>query len=296
MVGADLLAEHFASPDRIQDDILVIGAEGRTMKSMRPHAFSAPCFENARASDLGVPERLSDWVATDPTVRALNGKLRYALFLHIAQWPGLRVGQVHQHSTYSHGEINAALENMCEDDVTVNLEGAFYLTRRGMLTMAQMDRISHQSVYGSLGVFLKPDGGYRRARRRHDQAVADFVLAWERDGGEAFHGRRWVCNLPDGTQVAPDVIAACHSEICDVEWWFVEVELSAKAPSSVRRKLRSYRRFQQIYGHSINLRVVTGTEAAEAVFLTEGRGLTMLTTTLERFLRADRDDDPWLVA
>lgn len=293
VVGADLLSANQASGPWEEDNALVITANGVTLKSMRPEDFTEPRFEDARTADLGMLESIPAWVETDPAVSALNGKLNFGLFQFNAQWPGARVGQLHKRSTHSHGEINAALEKMGKAGLTVKLDRALYLTRAGMLAAAQMDRISHQSIYGSFDVYLKPDGNYRRDRLRHDRAVADFVLAWTRDGGEAFHGRRNVFNLPDRTQLAPDAVASQFRADGSVGWWFVEVELSARATSAVRRRLRPYRMFQQHQGWCPLLLVVVDTQEAENVFLLEGRGLPMATTTLDRLLTSARGVSPW---
>ena len=156
-----------------------------------------------------------------------------------------------------------------------------------------MDRISHQSIYGSFDVYLRPDGDYRRRRQKHDQAVIDYVLKWSSDHGDVFHGRRFVVPVINRTQLAPDAIAVGPRLDGSTGMWFVEVELSAKAPSSVRDKLRPYREYQQYFGQSVDLIVVVGTEGAEKVFLEQGRGLNITTITLHRFLKSDPHDDPW---
>ena len=284
VVGADVLAADQASRMWLEDDMLAITADGRTLKSMRPRDFTPACFEDSRASRLGTPERIPSWVEEEPAVRALNGKLTFKLFRFTAQWPGARVGQLQTWSTDSHGEINKALKEMGKENLIANLDSAFYINRPGMLAAAQMDRISHQNIYGSFDVYARPNGNYRKARRRHDQAVVDVILEWHRLGCEVFHGRRWVLDLPDKTQVAPDALLAKIDLDSDVSWWFVEVELSARAPSSVRRKLHPYRRFQQQYGQSLQLMVFVDTQGAEDVFRSEGRGLTMSVFTLDQFL------------
>ena len=293
VVGGDFLAAAHASGEWKSDDVLVMTAERETLKSMRPHEFTRPYLENARPTDLGVPERIPAWVETDPVVRALNGKLNYALFQLVCQWSGMRVGQIHDGFSHSHGEINAGLKNLERAGMIVRLNRAYYLPRTGMLAAARMDRISHQSIYGSFDGYLAPDGNYRRTRQRHDQAVADFVLASSGYGYDTFHGRRHVMNLASGGQVAPDAVVAWKRQDGTVEYWFVEVELSAKAPSSVREKLRHYRAYQQQHVNSVNLMVVVGTDAAENNFLKEGRGLTILTTTLGRFLKSGPKVNPW---
>ena len=293
VVGGDFLAAAHASFAGKGDDVLVMTAEREALKPMRPREFTRPYLGNVRTTDLGVPERINAWVETDPAVRALNGKVNYALFQLICQWPGMRVGQIHDGFTHSHGEINSALKGLIAGGVIVKRNRAYYLTRPGMVVAARMDRISHQSIYGSFDGYLKPDGNYRRTRQRHDQAVVDFVLALPRAGHEAFHGRRQVVNLPSGRQVAPDAVVARKRRDGGVDLWFVEVELSAKAPSSVRKKLRHYREYQQQHGKSVNLMVVVDTDAAENTFLKEGSGLNIVTTTLDRFLTSGPDDDPW---
>ena len=294
VLGADRLAASYAATVFSRGAALVMSVEGGTQWRMRPREFTLPaCFENGRTNDLGVPERIPAWVKKDPVVSALNGAVPCALFRFICQWCGVRVGQLHKRFTHSHGEINAALRSLVRGGVIVRLDGAYYPTRDGMLAAARMDRVSHQSIYGYFDVYLKADGNYRRARQKHDQAVIDYVLKWSSDHGEVFHGRRFVVPVINRTQLAPDAIAVGGRHDGSTGMWFVEVELSAKAPSSVRDKLRPYREYQQYFGQSVDLMVVVGTEGAEKVFLEQGRGLNITTITLDRFLKSDPHDDPW---
>ena len=111
VVGADRLAAAHARSVWRSDDTLVITAEGKAWKPMRPVDFGRPCWEDARIQDLGVPESVPDWVEKNPVVRALNGKLNFAVFESIAQWTGQRVRQIQSRFTHSHGAINAGAQN-----------------------------------------------------------------------------------------------------------------------------------------------------------------------------------------
>ena len=315
VIGADHLGAFASQVMWPGDDVLVMTADGTPERSAEPHDFNGACFENAQTDDVGIPERIPAWVQNEPAVNGLIGKLNYALFQFAAQWPGTRVEHLRQRFTASGREIQAALNTLVRDwdaeqkkqkdqDQDADEDrgknrliekrgGHFYLSRLGMLAAARMDRISHQSIYSSYDVYLKADGQYRRSQEKHNQAVADFVLAWRRNGGEAFHGRRWVMPLADGTQIMPDAIAIGSPAGGQVGLYFVEVELSARSPTPVRHKLLPYRTYQQSIGQPVNLLVVVGTEEAEKNFLEEGRGLAIFTTTLDRLLAAGPDDDPW---
>ena len=293
VVGADPLAAYVSKLAWREQDALVLTADGRTLRSMRPREFSAPCFENASAVDLGVPECVPSWVEKDPVLRVLNSKLNFSLFQFIAQWPAGKLGQLHRRYSHSHGVVTAALKALTDGGLVAELDGAFYLARPGMQAAYRMDRISYHSIYASLDIYLRLDGQYRRKERLHDQAVIDFVLACEHNGVEASHGRRNVFVLPDRSQVAPDAITIQLLPDGSVDWWFVEVELTARAKSAARRKLRRFRMWLQIFGWSIHLSMVVVTEDAEESFLTEGRGLKMRATTLDRFLNSGPGVGPW---
>ena len=284
IVGSDLLAAVHAASMWDSEDALVTTADGRTMKRLRPREFGSACFDRAGTKNVGVLERIPDWFENDSILRGLNGKLNYSIFHFIAQWPGSRLKHLHLHFSHSHGEINSTLKNMAKVGLIVRLDGGHYLTRKGMLAAARMDRISHQSIYASFDGYLQVGGSFRRNRQRHDQAVVDAVLACERDGGEMFHGRRYVINWSNQVQLAPDAVAFIPQQGRKPLVWFVEVELSAKAPSSAQRKLRHYRTHLQSYGWTYRILMIVGTEAAEKAFLKEGRGLNMMITTLERFV------------
>ena len=294
VVGADLLAAGHAASVWTGDEMMVITADGTTLKSMRPQLFTEAYFQNARVEDLGVIESIPDWVEKDPVVSGLNGRLAFSVFRLIAQWPGMRIGQIQEAFTHSHGDTNAALARLVDRGLAVAPdERPYYLTREGMLAAARMDRISHQSVYGSFDAYLKPDGAYRRFRQRHDQAVADVVRALSRQGYGVFHGRRHVVNVTNTTQLAPDMVATWIWPDGRMDLWFVEVELSAKRPSSALRKLRPYREHQRRYGRSVDLMMVLGSDDAEQAFLDKGAGLSLKTTTLDRLLQSGPGDNPW---
>ena len=285
IIGSDQLAAAQAAHVWKDEDALVTTVDGCTMSSLRPREFDWPRYDYATVPDSpGFPERIPEWMAKDSALPTLTGKLPFALFQYIAQWPALRLKHLHQHFRHSHGEINAALKKIAEGGLIVRLDGGHYLTRHGMLAAARMDRISHQSLYGGFDGYLRPDGSYRRSRQRHDQAVADVILAWERAGGAAFHGRRAVLNVANEAQLAPDAVMTLPRADGTLQLWLAEVELSAEAPSSARRKLQPYRMYLQRNGRPVALLMIVGTEAAEKAFLREGRGLGILVTTVERLL------------
>lgn len=285
IVGSDAFAAVGAETLWRNEDALVITVDGPTRSSLRPREFDPPSYEYPKPPDrLGLPEAVPEWFQTDSALRALNGKLTFGLFAFIAQWPGLRLKHIHRRFSHSHGDINAALKKITNVGLIVALDGAYYLTRDGMLAAARMDRVSHQSIYASFDVYLRPGGNYRRNHQRHDQAVADVVLACERAGHSVCHGRRDVIAVSDKAQVAADAVLVMLRRDGRLRIGHIEVELSAKAPSSARKKLRHYRMFQQSFGYSLNLLMIVGSEAAEEAFLREGRGLAMMVTTLERLL------------
>ena len=291
LVGADFLAGVIASNRWKGDHVLALTSKGRVLRSMQPQEFTQAYREDATTDDLGAPENIPDWVKDDPIVSALNGKSRFALFDFVAQWPGGSIGQLQQRFGDSHRHTSERLQKLAEPGLLTQLDGSWYLGRPGMLAAARMDRISHQSIYSSFDIYLKADGAHRRRQQKHDRAVLEFILAYSLGADEAWHGRRAVLNLPDRTQVAPDAWVELPGSDGLTHHWRVEVELSARHPSTARRKLGPYRRILQHTSRNIPLRMVLGTEAAERVFLQEGRGLNMRTTTLDR-LRSS-DDNIW---
>ena len=293
VVGADLLAAYTAEVVWRDQDPLVLTADGRTLRSMRPREFTAPRFEDARAEDPGWPESVPSWLEKDPALRVLNNKLNFCLFQFITQWPSATLGQLHRRYSHSRGLVTAALKAQTASGLVVKRDGATYLTRSGMQAAYRMDRISYHSIYSSLDVYLRPDGEHRRTEQPHDQAVIDFVLVCARNGIETGHGRRTVFVLPDRSQLAPDAVTVQLSPDGTVDWWFVEVELTAQARSAARRKLRHYRKWMQHFGWSIGLSMVVATDGAEEAFLTEGQGLRIRTVTLDRFLNSGPGVDPW---
>ena len=98
----------------------------------------------------------------------------------------------------------------------------------------------------------------------------------------AVAGWRGEVNVPDVTQVRPDLLVPVVAGPYGSGYHFIEYERSTEVGRS-ERKLGPYRRMAHI-GRALPMMVVCDVQTTEENFLTLSSNLLMLTTTLERVL------------
>ena len=179
--------------------------------------------------------------------------------------------------------------------LVVKLEGRLYLTELGWRRSVKIDRASSGRGKNRLASFITEADHTRKRYRRHDSAVIDLAIQFRRHGMAVANGWRAVLNVPDVTQVAPDLVVCVGDGPFGNAWHYLEFERSATDPAAVVRKLRPYFRMADT-GVFLPLLVVCEQRTAEEVFWAKGRGLNILTASIAdaRSGPLVGDDTVWL--
>lgn len=302
-IGIDHLAAMHAAEvwanDRVwyKDATLVATADGRVVNSMKPMPFGPPLREPRGPVNLGRPERVKRWVEQDPVMKALNGKRAFRVFMFVAEWYGASQAQVEREVRDSGGGINSIIANGCKANLFDRREDGLYLGDAGMLALAHMDRISHKTVRASFQSLLNEDGRHRSRLRRHDQTVIDIAhqLRHQVRPGvtlDVYNGFRRLQNHEGLTQINPDAAVILNWELGAMPPYRLEAEFEADSLSAATDKLEPHRLLQQNEGDLVTLLMVCANQEMERLFWAAGKGLMMLTTTLEELIASGPAGSP----
>ena len=243
IVGFDRLAARLVAEVWPADNVLAVSTDGHVERDMRPGPFTPPLREETKPARLGRPENLANWwnkksKQYKPAMVALNSPLNYLVFRFIAEWYGPTPAQLERACGTSY---RAAVRALKEAGLVEKLDGGFYLDRVGELTVAQMDRVSHQSVLRRIDSYLHEDGAYRQNQQQHNRSLIDVVLKLADEKVAAYGGWRTRRTAPDGVQVVPDATVLLERRDGSSIIVFLEVEFTARTPRLMERKLAPYR-------------------------------------------------------
>ena len=200
-------------------------------------------------------------------------------------FPGCTNSQVAKTFRMSRAAVAGIVNELLAGGLLVRLDGGLYLGEEGMKTVAHRDRVSPERVEKRFGVYLKPDGKYRKLQAKHDRAVAEVAAAFRLAGIPVAAGWRWEMDL-GGRQIRPDIWVLIEIGSGAAMWHAVEAEFSAKAASSVSLKLRPYWAAKEA-GHTIPVLVVAGTKEGEKNFELIGDDLPLMVTTFAKFKKGN---------
>ena len=276
----DLAAKQAADQWR-ESDALAFVPGRRAQRQMRPSAYSQRSLKGSDdSSPLGNPEALVVWLQQDAAMLTLNGVSKYTLFRFIAEWPGATPRQIE----WGVGKgYRAILRPLRRAGLVSRLDGGYYLDRAGIVAVANMDRISWQSVKSRLGAYLRDDGAYRRNQGRHNRSIVDVVLTLYHRDHVPYGGWRAVHNIPGLTQVVPDLVVPMTHHDGRQYLMFVEVELTAMSPAQIEGKLEPYRLVLQHTGNPIRCLFLVGDVRTKQRYASAGAGLIDV-LTLSEFL------------
>ncbi len=234
--------------------------------------------ENTPEREVGEPARVLRKLVENECEIAINGKFPFGVFRTISEYHGCTAAQV-ANLLGNADDVTPALRRLVAAGLVVKLEARFYLTELGWRRAVKIDRASSGRGKNRLASFITEEDHTRQRYRRHDSAVIDLADRFRRHGMAVANGWRAVLNVPDVTQVAPDLVVCVGDGPFGNAWHYLEFERSATDPAAVERKLRPYFRMAD-NGVSLPLLVVCEQRTAEEVFWAKGRGLPMLTNTL----------------
>ena len=228
---------------------------------------------------LGRPENLHRWLSRNPDLAALDGPLAFRLFMTIAQFPAMRASQLTRIAGGPSAQVRPMLEDFVATGLVARLEERHYLAQQGMRRAATLSRVSPSVIQSRHGAYLEP--WYRRHELAHNDGVNRLVARFSRQGVAAVAGWRGEVNVPDVTQVRPDLLVPVVAGPHGGGFHFLEYERTVSAWQA-DIKLRPYRRMAQL-GRALPALFVCEDPAIEDHFLSAG-GFPLLTATTERAL------------
>ena len=244
--------------------------------------WSRDCVSDpAEHPSIGRPETIDRWWTANPDLEAIGGSAEFRLFMTIAEFPAMRVSWLREIAGISWRTARRGLERFVETELIAVFDGRYYLAERGMRRAANLSRVLPGVVSRRHIAYLVPE--FREHELRHNEGVNRLALRFAREGVTAIGGWRGEINLPDITQVKPDLVVLVTEGPFGPGRHCVEYERSAVAPNEAYRKLGTYRKCAAA-GRTVPVLVVTDTARAAFNFAEIGSDLPLLATSLETAL------------
>ena len=178
----------------------------------------------------------------------------------------------------SQREVNDRLGRFVRAGLVAVFDRRYYLAELGMRRAANLSRVLPGMIRRRHGAYL--DRWYREHEQEHNDGVNRLVVRFAEEGVAAVAGWRGEINLPDVTQVRPDLLVPVADGPFGAGAYCLEFERAAVAPREVAAKLGPYRKLRDA-GRPLPLLVVCETARARENFRRAGAGLPMLLTTVE---------------
>lgn len=228
---------------------------------------------------LGRPENIGRWLADNPDLAALDGPLAFRVFMTVAQFPAMRASHLRSVTGGSSAEVRRILDDFVTTGLVARFDERHYLDQAGMLRAATLSRVSPSVIRSRHGAYLET--GYRQHELAHDDGVNRLVARFARQDVAAVAGWRGEVNVPNITQVRPDLLVPVAAGPHGGGFHFLEYERTSNV-ARVRGKLLPYRRMAQI-GRARPVLFVCDSALIENHLLAVN-DLPLLTTTMPRAL------------
>ena len=229
---------------------------------------------------LGRPENIDRWLGRNPDLAALDGPHAYRVFMTIAEFPAVRASHLRRIVGGASAEVRRILDDFVETGLVAEFDGRYYLAGLGMRRAATLSRVSSAAIRRRHGAYL--ERGYREHELGHNDGLNRLVARFAQEGVAVAGGWRGDVNVPDVTQVRPDLLVPVVAGPYGGGYHFLEYERAAQIGRS-DAKLGPYRRMAHI-GRALPMMVVCDAQATEENFLALAGELPLLTTTLEQAL------------
>ena len=230
---------------------------------------------------VGRPESAALWLRDNPDMAAIDGRTAHRLFMTVCQFPAMRASWLREVVGGSSGEVSRHLGRFVDTGLVAVFDGRHYLSEMGMRRAANMSRVLPSIIRSRHGPYL--DRWYREHEQHHNDGVNRPVVRFAMEGVEAVAGWRGEVNVPNLTQVRPDLLLQVSEGTLGAGAYCIEFERRAVLPFQVAEKLQPYRRMAAA-GRPLPLLMVCETARGRQNFRAAAGPLSMLTTTLERAL------------
>ena len=289
VVAADRWAADLAGRT-LEDDAptLVCTADRRCGPPVAPRPSRDLVSEPSARISLGRPERLDRWLRAHPDVDAIAVPAAHRLFLTIAEYPAMPAAWLAEISGVSQRAAAGILRRLLDAGLAVRHDRRYYLAERGFVRAANLSRIQPGAIRSRHGAYLQ--ARFRRLQRLHDDGVNRLVLRFAREGVRAFAGWRGEVNIPDLTQLRPDLLLLVSEGPFGPGTYAIELERHATFPGTIAEKLRPYRRAAEA-GRAMPVLFVCETRIAAERFAAAAGSLPLLSTSEASALRGPLTGD-----
>ena len=209
----------------------------------------------------------------------LNGVTTNRIIDLALEFSGMRARHLNRLLPYTSEPMGQILCRLVNREILQDRQGMYYLGHAGMIYVARRDRTSLRELQARVASEIYADHDRVGARWRHTDGVNDIVVALKLAGVTAHAGRLLVINIPDATQLAPDIFM--EVEVAgERKIVFIEFERSATTEGDIGEKLEPWRIAMD---HELPCLVafVCETQPAEEIFSGLTGDLLLFTTTLE---------------
>ena len=229
---------------------------------------------------LGRPENIDRWLEDNRDLAALDGPRAHRVFMTIAQFPAMRASYLRHVVGGSSAEIGRKLDEFVAAGLVAQFDGRYYLAERGMRRAATLSRVSPAALRRRHGAYL--ERRYREHELGHNDGLNRLVASFAQEGVAVAAGWRGEVNVPDVTQVRPDLLVPVVAGPHGGGFHFLEYERSG-TPRRGENKLRPYRRMMEM-GRPLPLLMVCESPPVAEHFLSLAGGLPMLAASMEQAL------------
>ena len=206
---------------------------------------------------LGRPEAVADWLSRNRDMAALDGTRAFRLFMTIVQFPAMRAAYLRRIAGGSLAEVDRRMNDFVSAGLAAVFDGRYYLDRLAMLRAANLSRVSPAIVRRRHGACLERN--HRERELRHDDGVNQLVVRFAAEGVAVTAGWRGEVNVPNVTQMRPDLLVPVAEGPHGAGFDFLEYE--RQGAWRAEAKLRLYRRMAQS-GRTLPVLAVCDTERA----------------------------------
>ena len=213
----------------------------------------------------------------------LNGVTTNRIIDLVLEFSGMRARHLNRVLPYTSLPMEQILSRLVDREILQVRRGMHYLGPSGMTYVARRDRTSLKELQARVASAVNDDHDRVGARWRHTDGVNDIVVALKVSGVTVHAGRLLVINVPDETQMDPDILMEVDIG-GDRTLVPIEFERSATSEGDIGKKLEPWRIAMD---HELPYFVAFVCETTPAEQICSGLtgNLLLLTTTLEEVNR-----------
>ena len=199
------------------------------------------------------------------------------LLLTIEQWPGITVRTLSSFTRLSWSFVKEGVGRLLEKGLVRELGKGYVPSKSWLSAAARRDRV-WQGAPGKLFSDSNLENLYVGRIAGHELGLMRLMQSFAADGCAFASGWRCVDNMGRSGQVAPDAVVWIADGPFGEGWHYVEYELRIRQRTQVGGKLRGY--LASLRADRYPVLMVCRPRMEEA-FVEAGRGLDLLTTTVQ---------------